>query len=353
MRVNTVIRFAVLCVLGFAVACDSPQQRREKTIQRTTQALAVGDGVTAEAEIEAYLGFAPNDVEARVRLAEVLASRGQRRRALELITDLPQRTTLDVRGRSLLGRLLVHDDQLRRGAPILAALEREGSLKPDLKVSFFEAAARCDPSPFLPSLPVSWIRDLVDRYLRLGNIERSVECLAKVPEDDPQRAELVDRVLAAALEKNDLQTVTRSGLVDAADTPRKLLIRHRVLLGHDQWELAAEVEQRFMARFPTHPLRYEILLAMASRAIRSGRLQDALGIANQAAELHPSSTQALALKARALRGLGRESEALLAFQMILDLDPHNAVASREVRTATEEGERTIDLHLVASEVGRP
>jgi hypothetical protein len=207
MRKLVAIQSAAFGVLGLVLACSSPDLRREQAIERAAKSIGTGDMVTAETEIAAYLSFAPNDIEARVRLAQVMASQGLQVEALSLVTDLPPGLSLDVHGRSLLGRLLVDDRQLRRCAPILVALEHDGVLEPDLKRSFLEAVARRDPADLLSSLPGSWLRDLVPHCLRFGNLDHAIECLARVPVDDPLREAVVDSVLANALERGQLDAV--------------------------------------------------------------------------------------------------------------------------------------------------
>ncbi|MCP4896177.1 MAG: tetratricopeptide repeat protein [bacterium] len=348
------LQIVAAVLVGCLFACGSPEVRKEAAVEKAAEAIRIGDLVSAEAEIKAYLQFAPRDIDARTRLAKLLSDQGLNHEALRLITTLPAGTELDESSRLLLGRLLLSDNQLRRCGPLLVALERDAALEPGLKAGFLEAVANYDPVMFIPSLPASWLKALIPLYLQNGCLSRSIVCLADVPIDDPGREALIDAILAHAMEHGELQEAKRAGLIDTADTPRKLIVNHRLLLLNNQWELAAEVERQFIRTFSAHPLRYEILLAMAQRAIHSGHHEEGLDIANQAVELHPNSSKALLQKARALESLNRRDEALHTFQMILDLEPGHPIASREVhREQLGEKERAFDLHLTATGIRNP
>ncbi len=113
-------------------------------------------------------------------------------------------------------------------------------------------------------------------------------------------------------------------------------------------QLAAAIEVDFLNRFPNHAGRHEILVAMARRAVRTGRHQEALRLANESLQLDPGSAGALVEKGRALQGLGQHQKARQVFELVLDSKPDNAIAMRLVEQEQRREEPAlVDLQLTA------
>src|SRR6185503_2686672 len=76
--------------------------------------------------------------------------------------------------------------------------------------------------------------------------------------------------------------------------------------------------------------RVGLLLDEANKQIEAGGYAAAWTCADRAADLSPSSVEANHLRAAALAGLGRDSEAEVAYQLALALDPDDPETLRAV-----------------------
>jgi tetratricopeptide (TPR) repeat protein len=259
---------------------------------------------------------------------------------------------LDLPARQALGRLLLDCRCFERCALVLAGLEREGALAPELKLELLREVARDEHSSALDVarlVPIAWVCQLVPLCLSSGQLSEAVACLELLREDDPARAGLTDQVLRHAVENDLLGKIEhRPELFQSGETPWQLLVHHRLLLRRNQWAPAVAIEQTFVERYPDHPQRYEILLAMARRAVRTGHHQVGLSRADEAIQLHPDRTEAMVVKGRALQGLGRHRQARLVFEQVLDVQPDHPVALRIMAADDQSEPSSIDLRLTAT-----
>ncbi|HEY3802989.1 MAG TPA: metallopeptidase family protein [Kofleriaceae bacterium] len=102
--------------------------------------------------------------------------------------------------------------------------------------------------------------------------------------------------------------------------------------------------------------RVNLLLDEANKQIEAGGFAAAWTCADRAADLSPSSVEANHLRAAALAGLGRDSEAEVAYQLALSLDPDDpetlrAVADFYINGKGERGRDALRLGLELAERG--
>jgi Flp pilus assembly protein TadD/predicted Zn-dependent protease with MMP-like domain len=102
--------------------------------------------------------------------------------------------------------------------------------------------------------------------------------------------------------------------------------------------------------------RVGLLLEEANKQIEAGGFAAAWTCADRAADLSPSSVEANHLRAAALAGLGRDSEAEVAYQLALSLDPDDpetlrAVADFYINGKGERGRDALRLGLELAERG--
>ncbi len=347
---RSVRQWATVTILVVVVCgCPSPASRRRAALARVDLVLATGDLDRAESELREYLRFAPRDVAARTRLAALLESRGRASEALGELESLPDSVALDLAARQLLGRLLLARGDLLRCAPVLVGLEFDLALDDELRQRLLTAAATSScPATVARLVPANWQRQLVRRCLASDHFEQAIVCLGMLPVDDPQRPELIDEVVSTALERDELALLRQHGeLLDPADSPAKLVARHRLLLVNARWAEAAAVEQLFLERYPDRPERCGILLSMARRLVRSGRSEEGLEVANEALLLNPMLVDAMSEKGRALVALGREDEAKRVYETILELRPNDPVARRILEPPENESSGSLELRLSA------
>jgi tetratricopeptide (TPR) repeat protein len=330
------------------VACSSPEQRREQALHAAEQAIATGDLGQAETRLREHLRYAPGDMAVRTRLAQLLEQQSRCREALPLLSSLPAGVEPDLAARQTLGQLLLSCRRFTRCAPVLVALEAEGALQPGRKQELLRAVARDSSAPEVARLvPAAWSHELVLLCLQAGRLDEAINCIDQLAPDDPERIGLTDQVLRHAVQNNQLGSLEHSPeLYQQGATPWQLLAHHRVLLKRDRWTSAIAVEQAFVKRYPDHPQRYEILLAMARRAVSTGHYLVGLERADEAIQLDPGRSAALVVKGRALQGLGRDQEARQAFELVLDLQPDHPVAQRMLEERA--GNSTVDLQFTAT-----
>jgi tetratricopeptide (TPR) repeat protein len=343
-----VVALPMLLCLCMAAACSSPEQRREQALREAEQAVAIGELGQAETGLREHLRYAPGDITVRTRLAQLLEQQGRSCEALPLLGSLPAGVEPDLPARQALGQLLLSCRRFTRCAPVLVALEAEGALQPGRKEELLRAVARDRSAPEVARLvPASWSHELVLLCLQAGKLEEAIGCIEQLPIDDPERIGLTDQVLRHAVQNNQLKPLEHSPeLYQQGATPWQLLAHHRVLLKRDQWTSAIAIEQAFVERYPEHPQRYEILLAMARRAVATGHYLIGLERADEAIQLDPGRCAALVVKGRALQGIGRDQEARQVFELVLDLQSDHPVAQRMLEEKTDGS--TIDLHLTAT-----
>jgi tetratricopeptide (TPR) repeat protein len=348
MVCKAVVPALLLCI---ATACSSPEQRRQLALQEADTAVAAGDLDRAVAALREHLRFAPNDLTVRTRLALLLEQQSRSCQALELLTSLPDHVALDLPARQALGRLLLGCRCFERCALVLVALEREAALAPEVKQELLREVARDkhgSAQEVARLVPAAWVRQLVLLCLSSGQLGEAIACLAQLPSDDPDRVDLTGQVLRHAYENDLLGKIEhKPELLEPGETPWQLLAHHQLLLRRNQWAPAIAIEQTFAERYPDHPQRYEILLAMARRAVRTGRYTLGLERADEAIRLNPDRTDALVVKGRALQSLGRNRQARLIFEQVLDTQPDHPVALRMVADERSEPS-SIDLHLTAT-----
>merc|ERR1712003_142766 len=83
------------------------------------------------------------------------------------------------------------------------------------------------------------------------------------------------------------------------------------------------------------PLNEKLLSNRSAGYFQISKFQLALEDASKAVELEPNWPKSYFRKARALRGLKRFNEAILAFQDGKDLDPENKVWDKEIQRTKE------------------
>lgn len=346
------LRVAYL-LLFMLTACASPTARQAAALESADAALAAGDPERAAQVLKAAHGYDPRDLRIVTRWAAILVDQGAGHHAVEVLAAVPGDVTLDLPARQVLARALIAAGWLERAIPVLAALERQGEADPPVLAAWFERAARSTFEPG-PSLPVAWLPRLINGMVQAERLAAAAAALARLPADHPAHPELVDALLARAVARDERQVLTDllAGY-EGPETAWSLLARHRLLTARGAAGEAAEIEKRFLDRFPDHPWRYDILLARARRAVRQGQPAAGLAHAEEAVALDPLRPEAFVERGLALHALGDLVAAEAAFELALGLDPTNAIASRQLTGLRRAAPGTLGTLSVRLETERP
>jgi tetratricopeptide (TPR) repeat protein len=338
---------ALLVVAALPLACTPAGQRRTRVLEDCERAVAAGDLERAKRALTQHLRFAPKDVVVCTRLAMLLEQEERPAAAAHLLSSLPDHVQLDVPARLVLGRSLLHCHSLDRCVPILVALQREDALPSELAEELLSTLAISSfVEALAPALPLDWRRRLVERCLQADAVSKAVLALKAIHVADPQAAALTDMILRHALERGHFAAVAPYPELYVSGTRQwQLLATHQLYLATRQWDLASKVGERLLERFPDTTFRYDILLGMARKAVRTGDYQAGIRHANAAIRVDPGRTEALLEKGRALQGLGKKQEAQQVFAMVLDLDPDHPIG-RRLKEA--QAAQAVELHLTTS-----
>ncbi len=310
-------------------ACPSSGERRARVLVRAERALAAGNADQAATLLRHQLDETPRDPVVAARLAAILEP-ADPNGAFAVLASLPEDASRDdVAYRRLLARLHVAAGRLEPAALLLVALERDRLAEPDTVRAFLEAlAARGGAEGIERPLPPEWRVRIAGLLVDRTAPREAAVALERVPAGTGRDA-VLDRLLGTLLEGDATAALAgHETLLDGPPSPRKLLVRHRLLLSRGAWGPAAAVEEEFRRLYPEHPERHAMIVAMARRHGSQGDGRAALALAAEALRLSPGSVPALVEKARALDTLGRRSEARRSWQLVLELDPGNGTAAR-------------------------
>lgn len=341
---STLVPLALLLVS----ACVSPQQARQSTLDAAASAASSGDLERAVDRLALGVRSDPRDIEMVRRLAEAELAAGRAHDAHAALVALPADVPRDDAYRAVLADAELRTGRLAEAAALVTALEAKGGAPRELVDRLLdELAARPLPRESARLLPVAWRERLVRAHIDGGALEPAALHVLDLPSSSTSRGLLLSDIVARAVADGDLEVVRRHReLLDGEPTPERLLLRHRLLVARDAWQEAESVEREMMARHPSHPLRFEVLLVMASRYNRTGRSAEALALADEAVGLSPSTASALRERAIALDALGRTDEARRAFELLLAADAADALAARRVLTADRRGDAgKVSIHI--------
>ena len=344
-RSNSVLLFLIVLV----AACLSPEERRERFHESAEKAIADGDLARAVSVLEAGLAYDPRDLNLRLRLAEIHAEHLNFPAACRTLSAKPQDVAADWNFRRQLARCRLETGRLGQAGDILLVLERAGELEDGLLDTWLDQAAERFHPP-AQRYPAAWHRGWLERLLAAGHLE---DVMSRIDRDNLGRAhldmadrdQLLNRVLEEAVHRPNIDFLKpHLSTLRRQETPVRLLLEHR-LIAAERPGKAAQIEDRFLDLFPDHPARFAILLAKARREVRRGQPERGLALADEAVALNPDHPDPFVERGIALRALGRENEAVLAFELALGLAPDHPVA-RQLRTAgAASPERPILIQL--------
>ena len=331
-----------------ATACTSVDERRRSVIARAEQLLALGEVERAVTVLEAFRDFDPRDVETTLRLAEIRLDQRRACDALGLLdalapdagSSVPSHRA-DDRRTVALARALAGCGSWQRAAPVLVALHRRGTVPEDALETWLSTQAAAGGFAAPVELPVAWRVRLTEKLIRHRQLEPAIESRRMLPPGHPEGRVLLEKILQAAVNGARIEVLRTLEEKDAPpETPWKLLARHRLLTEAGLEDEAALLERRFSERFPDHPRRFDMLLSLARREMRSGRPEEGLELARRASALRPTRIEPLLEQALALDSLGRRREARRALAAVLGMQPGHAAAlqlSAEWRRQEETG----------------
>jgi predicted Zn-dependent protease len=343
------VLWIVLVVLVLVLtACTSVEERRTRVLEQSTTALDRGDATTAVALLESSLRYDPRDPVLRHRLAEVHLHLGNAYDAWSALAERPGDAPTAPGTTTLEAQILLECDRPYEALPRLLALERRGEADPQMVNRLLDQLARRGGAR--SELPAPWRRRLVHHLLAAHQGAAAVETWRRLPPEDAQRPALFEHILELLLRSPEGDEVLRSlrELDDADASAPVLLARHRRAVLEGNGGTMERIEERFLTLYPNHPDRYPIVLARTRRALRRNALEEALGLARQAATLAPQRPEPLLEEAFALRALDRPDEARRSLEMVLALDPNNATALGLLRTDAEGGTAPVVLRVEAS-----
>lgn len=355
------------------ISCTSADERRARTVELADELLARGDRAAAVAALESFLDYDPRDLAVTVRLAQLdleTSDAGDASGALRALARLESLPAGALAGGGTedyfdtLVRARVYAGRIEQALPMLIARPETAQAHPELWQALIYRSAQL-PQLVLPDLPARWRARRVDQLIQTGRLGPALDqwrLLPKVEEDEENRedtatrAQLLERILQASWARNELDHLRNSeGMAEEVTaeppTPWKLLVRHRLLLDRHEEGEAAEVERRFLRRYPGHPQRFEVLMSLLRRENRRGHPDEALRLADEAVSLRPSDVGPMFEKALALRRLGRDDQARAQLELVLAQEPHHEAArlllhrDDETRRAGRGGPRVESLEL--------
>ena len=326
---NRFRRIACLGLIGLALttACVDVEQRRQSTLERADQQLALGDSPRALQILSSFLSYDPRDLEIHARMAEIHLDLGTSATALHILESVPGDVDLDARSTRLLARALVGQKRLRRAIDVVKLLEGRGEPVEEVLEDLLGALAT-RRVPRHADIPDPWIERLVLLQLDKKRFAAAVESLDKLP-DGESRQSLSEQLIREAWVDGEVEVLAEMPELDQEpESPWKLLAKHRVLSAKKRFDEAAVLEQRFLQRYPEHTHRYDMLLSSARRQLRSGAPGQSLELARSASTLRPSEAAPLMEQALALEALGRADEAERTLEILLASWPDHGGAAR-------------------------
>lgn len=316
-----------LLFVATTLGCTSGEQRRRSVLEAADALLARGDRTGAVTALEGLLVRDPRDVAAVVRLAELDLEAGRYGRALDRLRSLPGDVPRPAAYFEALREAQVYAGPLEPALSLLlASADRPEEIEPDLVTTLIDRSID-QPWRNLPALPQAWRVRRAERLMHAGHLDEAREEMRRLPAD-AESARLLEVLIQAAMERDALAFLRATEELNREPaTPWKLLARHRLLMERGDEGEAAQLEQRFLRRFPGHPRRYDVLVSRARRENRSGSPEAALRLADEALRLRPSKVEPLMEKSLALRELGRGAESEAALELVLALEPGNRLAT--------------------------
>ena len=328
----------------FCFACVSPEERQQRSLAAVEEALRVGQMDRAASLLESSLSFDPRDVDARRRLAALELERNRPGQAHRVLSGLPGDVESDDEYRRLEAEVLVAIRDWHRALPLISALDRQGAVDEELVDEMLTGVGRWNPEV---DLPQRWLGRLFEIQVEDRSLINALATAKRL--EGPARSRALDLWYREAVDCTCVLELDLPELEAEPITPWKLLVRHRRLLARGAGGKAAEVERRFLARFPEHPERFRFLLSRARRQNRLGNHEEGLAVALEAASLEPERVGPQVERGLALAALGRRDEALLAFELALAIDPSHRVAQRFFdRLVGTESKQPVTLRIEAA-----
>ena len=313
--------------LALTTACVDVEQRRQSTLKRADQQLALGDSPRALQILNSFLSYDPRDLEIHARMAEIHLDSGTSATALRILESVPGDVDLDARSTRLLARALVAQGHLRRAIDVVKLLEARGETVDRVLDDLLDALST-RRVPRYADLPDPWVERLVEMQLEKERFAVAVDTLDRLPDGDSRR-QLSERLIREAWIDGEVEVLADMPELDQEpESPWKLLVKHRVLIEKKRFDEAAILERRFLEDYPDHTHRYDMLLSSARRELRSGAPGKSLALARSASTLRPSESAPLMEQALALEALGRADEAERTLELLLASWPSHSGAAR-------------------------
>lgn len=200
----------------------------------------------------------------------------------------------------------------------LLGVERDAS-GPIVQAAFFQLAKRWHPDRM--SADLSDLKDAAGRVFArmseahqvLSNDEKRREYVRRMNEThDPNEQELVQRVLRAATAFQKAEVLLRRGSLDEAEAQSQIAFEN-------------DPEQAEYAAF------YADIVSQKRERTQQGQYADLVKMVNAARKREPQNLKVRIHRARVLRRSGDADGALREFRAVVEQDPSNVEAAREVR----------------------
>lgn len=186
-------------------------------------------------------------------------------------------------------------------------------------------------------LPDPWHLTLVEGLLRTSNPATALLWMEQVSDVGSTPDEVLGAFMECAVASDSLDFVRRvDRLIAPAESAMEALVHRRALVLAGKETAVAGWDSQFLARFPDHPGRGEILVAEARRNLARGKAEEAMRFADEALSLDWSDGVALVLRGLALEWSGQTEEAEKAYRAALAVDPDNRMARESLRSMQEE-----------------
>lgn len=328
---------SVLVVAILASGCYSAEERRRESLEGAAAAAFRGDLDRAEQILRKARGFDPRDALVTMRLGLLLEERGSFGRALRLLEgfadEVESREWLNLRA-----RLLLRCGRDQEAARIAMALEQAALLEHQTFHTFSEVVVERGLTPKRTGpLPDPWHLTLVEGLLRTSNPATALLWMEQVSDVGSTPDEVLGAFMECAVASDSLDFVRRvDRLIAPAESAMEALVHRRALVLAGKETAVAGWDSQFLARFPDHPGRGEILVAEARRNLARGKAEEAMRFADEALSLDWSDGVALVLRGLALEWSGQTEEAEKAYRAALAVDPDNRMARESLRSMQEE-----------------
>lgn len=316
--------------------CTSPETRRQESLRAADAAAARGDLERAEEVLRRARAYDPRDALIATRLGQVQETQGRYDRALGLLERFPDEVEhsdwLNLRA-----RLLLRCRRTQEAARIASVLEQGDLLEEATVKTFADIVVKRRLTPAtVGSLPVSWLFMLVETLLEEGDPVTALAWM-ELSGEDLAPAGVIEAFMEHAVASDSREFVQRvDRLISPADSAMETLVHRRALELSGKEAEVTRVDSRFLARYPDHPRRGEILVAEARRHLYRGEAEEALRLVDEALALDGSDVWALVLRGLALEWSGRTKEAERAFRTALAVDPSNRMARESLRSMRQE-----------------